>query len=696
MYTKIKYLILAFLFGGSVLASNAFVTISDSVAGVDLSVRVSGLLVEENVALKLVRPDGTNIFFEKNADTNGILETSILGFHLRQSGTYHLEVVQNTGTLEQHFSIFPGVLSAYQSHIDLENPSIVADGEAEARFTVFLKDAFGNSITGKTVSIFSSRNEDVVIAQKISDENGEIHGKVVSATPGISTLSVVIGDTVIFQKPEVVFYLPESGLSNVGADDENPSFGEYIGQSLKAQLFDDPEEGEAAYFSLENIKGEATINENLTVKVIAKDDGGNIAKNYLGTIRFSSSDDRAQLPSDYRFTPEDQGVHTFFLAISFKTPGNHTLAVHDLGDFRISGEIALGITLGQGEVEVPTNTDPSLRILTPRPGTFRTSRITITGESTGCSAVKLEDGTFVLVDGLDTDKMGNFVFQTPILADGVHILKATCSDNTALVSNEVSLKIDRTAPANIQAVVVPSGNLAQGQQFTVTVSADEPLSNASAVFIGVLTPLQAQGEKLITTLTAPNACGEYPVDVTASDLLGNEKKFPSAAIIIVCGEGAGNGGATGEPDASKIAPLVVTNVSAESGDGKVTLFWSPAKDNGPIKNYKVEFGSVPLDSSEIPIFDQSNQVPDNRTQWYVDGLSDTAKYSFRVIAIDEQGNESPASDVIQSITLGAEANMHQSAPIELEKSGSTTSLWPFVLALLAGVGVLIMARRRHI
>lgn len=705
MYTKIKFLVLAFLFGGTALASGAFVHVTDSVAGADLPVRISGLQSNENVALQLMRPDRTHILFEKTANLDGVVDTDILGFHVRKSGDYRLNLVRNTDKVTQDFSIFPGKISAYRSHIQLLNEAVTADGEHEARFQVMLRDAFDNPVPNKSVAIFSSRNEDIVTASKVSDQDGIVHGKVVSATPGISTLSAVTENIVLFQKPEVVFYLPDSDMTHVGAED-NPSG---VGQYLKTQLFDDPDGGEAAYFSLENIKREATINENLTVKVVAKDDNGNVAQNYTGTIRFSSSDDRAQLPTDYRFTASDQGTHTFFLAINFKTPGSHTLAVHDLNDFRISGELSMSVTMGRNdEVEIPDNGETSLSILTPRPGTFRTSRVTITGETNGCETVKLTDGTFVLIDGLEVDQAGNFVFQTPTLADGVHQFKATCGEDAAVMSNEVSIKVDRTAPQNITVNVDPSGNLAKGQPFDVTVSADEPLAGASSVFLDVLTPHELEGENFVTTLTAPQECGDYPVDVTATDLLGNEKQFPEAAIIHVCGEGVGedpwNGDGNGDGDGNggdnssrdTVAPTAVTNVTAESGEGKVTLFWSPARDNGAVQNYRVEFGCVPLDSGEEVVMDQFNNVPDNRTQWYVDGLSDTEKCTFQVIAIDEEGNESPASDTLQAVTLGAQANIHASAPQELEKSGTTSSAWPAVFAILAGLAVLVMARRKRL
>lgn len=700
-FYRMKTKIFVFLFSlfcgtGTVFAQNSFINVSDSVAGQDVSLRISGLLAEENVGVKLERPGGSQLFFEYQADMEGIVNTTLSGLHVRKAGMYEVSVIRNTEIKETSFQVSPSSVSAYRSDIVLDSPSVMADGEQQARFRVVLRDAFDNPIAGKNVRIVSSRNEDQLTAQLRTDSKGVAQGKVVSATPGISTLSAVVGDIVVFEKPEIVFYLADISNSGIGSSD-NPSFGDY----LKTQLFGEDMESDAAYFSLENIKREVTVDENLTVKIVAKDENGNIVENYQGTIRFSSSDDQAELPTDYRFTPEDQGSHTFFLAIRFRTPGTHTLAVHDLDDFRISGELDIEVSMGQGEVLVPPE-DEFITLLTPRPGTYRSSRVTITGESGGCEAVKIMDGSNVLVDGQEVDGAGNFVYQTPVLASGVHKFIALCSGNESLVSNELSISIDREAPQNINVIVEPAGDLEQGQPFEVIVTAEEPLSGAQSIFLDVLTEHESEGEAFVASLIAPSECGEYPVDVTAIDLLGNESQFPKAALIRVCGEDSEVNN-TGENGEDTVRPLPVSNLQAQSGEGKVTLFWSPAEDNSGIQNYRVEFATVPLSQGSLSSgqgagnenlsFDQFNTVPDNRTQWYIDNLDDDKKYFFRVVAIDSSGNESMASDVIEGLTQGAQEAMHQSAPKQLEKSGSG-SVWAVIFALIAGGSVLVLARRR--
>ena len=60
------------------------------------------------------------------------------------------------------------------------------------------------------------------------------------------------------------------------------------------------------------------------------------------------------------------------------------------------------------------------------------------------------------------------------------------------------------------------------------------------------------------------------------------------------------------------------------------------------------------------------------------------------------GNESPSSEKVFAMTAGAHDDMYTSAPEpdELEKSGGTTPIWPIIIAVLAGGGILMLSRRR--
>ncbi len=413
------------LISGTAFAQDPFISITDSVAGADSPVRVSGLFNDETFFVEIVRPDETKISFEKYADEFGVANFALDGLHLQKSGKYNLnlfrEINKNGPSGGKSFQVMPGVPSPYQSKIEIQDPSVAADGEAISRIIVKAKDAFGNAIENANVKVFSSRNTDLVVSEKTTNQYGEIRAKVKSDTAGISTIFTMLNGELIFEKPQIVFYLAgEKGddLPNAGSDGQGG-----LGDFLKAQLFDESALETVAYFSIEEIASEVEADKNLNVKISAKDENGEVVENYLGMVRFSSSDDLAKLPADYQFTGEDQGVHSFYLATTFATPGNQTLAVHDLNDFRVSGEQTVNVTVNGG-IDVQPE-DAGIKIITPKPGTLNSSRVTITGTVSGCEVIKIVDGRNLLVSDLTADNSGKFVFQTPGLADGLHQFEAS-------------------------------------------------------------------------------------------------------------------------------------------------------------------------------------------------------------------------------------------------------------------------------
>lgn len=798
-----------------ILAQSVFVSVPAVMAGETNSVRVSGLLGQEEIGLSLIRPDQTKILFSATADELGVVTTNIFGLHLKMAGEYRVKVQRSFAPKDfivQSFEVLPGIVSAYRSKINIKTPSVVADGEAKSFFTLKFRDVYGNFIVGKSVKVFSSRNEDLIVAHGLSDKYGEVFGSIQSKTPGVSVISVLVDDVLLFDKPEVVFYLSDTAMENVGASD--------FGRFLKAQLMSD--EGfdgyvkDVEYFSIEDLGSEVFSEKNHTFRIIAKDEDGNVAKNYTGTVRFVSSDAQADLPADYAFEKDDQGVHTFALAVRFDRPGQHTFKVHDLDDYSIMAEKSLMVVEENGTV-VSTK-ENFIKILTPKAGLFKSSRMTITGELVGVDFLRIEDGPIVLVEDLEVESDGSFVFQTPALSDGVHKFRASNEDGS-LVSNIVTIEVDQSAPEVLLVEIDPVDGVNPGDVFQVKVSSSEPLSSARCVFMEESVEFEAVGDKFVGGFQAPQRVGDYPLSCSISDLLGNERVEPNASVLRVFaenevfdvqdmdgdmildqdefldddkdgvpnflessifdsnqngvvdqqdpqndtdGDGVSNivtfdsgvlpfdvilfqrigamtdydgdgildkdeiadldkdlvadvlesnemgfhndasndfdgGGLSNQEeiahgtnvfdpadDRGNVIPTSVSNLSARSGDGKITLFWSPAKDDKAIFQYQVEFGT-----SENK-FGQLNLVPDNRTQWYVDKLKSGEKYFFRVVALDAEGKKSVPSNVIEATTLGE--SLHSSAPERNPKSGGS-SYFPFLLSLFVGVLFLGAFRR---
>ena len=97
----------------------------------------------------------------------------------------------------------------------------------------------------------------------------------------------------------------------------------------------------ATRFVLTGLPSTATAGAPLSFTVTARDAFGNVATGYNGTVRFTSSDASATLPSSDTYTSTDRGVHTFRL--TFGTAGTQSVTVTDT---------ASGVNTSQGGITV--------------------------------------------------------------------------------------------------------------------------------------------------------------------------------------------------------------------------------------------------------------------------------------------------------------------------------------------------------
>jgi hypothetical protein len=456
-------------------------------------------------------------------------------------------------------------------------------------------------------------------------------------------------------------------------------------------LFQDPNEAsEVAYFSIEDIGAEVVAGKNLTVRVGAKDADGDVVTDYTGTIRFSSSDDRAVLPHDYTFSTEDQGWHTFYLSVMLQTEGMQTVAVHDLDDFRISGERNVTVSDGSGVVAIPDE-DASLSIDVPMNGaSFSSSRVTISGTAVGTSLITLKDGPITLIDELPVDASGKYVYQTPGLADGMHVFQATSVEDPTIVSNAVQITIDRSPPQVMSTEISPAGKIAPGSQFTVTIGASDELSSVSVVFGGKTYELSADDgsgsgaggtggmngsgvgagsgngaggvSKVFSgTMRAPLANGEYPMEVTLSDLLGNKMTEPNAGVVSVGDptEGfdvqlipSGKVAALSPVEMKVIAQEKVSAVSAELQGKKYELTSSDFKNFSketvaPAEKgtYPVKFTAVDLRGKVIDLGEKSLIVGDD----YVIDLLPSGTVAPQTKSTMKVTSKNPISNVVGTL-----------------------------------------------
>ena len=73
------------------------------------------------------------------------------------------------------------------------------------------------------------------------------------------------------------------------------------------------------------------------IRVTAVDAYGNRVSGYRGTVHFTSSDAKAKLPANYKFTATDAGTHTFVASVILKTAGTQSVTATDMLTKTIKG-----------------------------------------------------------------------------------------------------------------------------------------------------------------------------------------------------------------------------------------------------------------------------------------------------------------------------------------------------------------------
>ncbi len=86
----------------------------------------------------------------------------------------------------------------------------------------------------------------------------------------------------------------------------------------------------------------AVAGESFSVTVTALDIFGRPVPGYTGQVHFSSTDGSADLPVDYTFTTNDEGIHSFN-HLKLRKPGTHTIRAADIADATISGGVNIGV-----------------------------------------------------------------------------------------------------------------------------------------------------------------------------------------------------------------------------------------------------------------------------------------------------------------------------------------------------------------
>ncbi|PJC37171.1 hypothetical protein CO046_01925 [Candidatus Peregrinibacteria bacterium CG_4_9_14_0_2_um_filter_53_11] len=403
--------------------------------------------------------------------------------------------------------------------------------------------------------------------------------------------------------------------------------------------------GEVSEFQIDNLPASASVNDRLGFRVSALDSHGQVVAGYSGTVIFTSTDVNAELPTPYTFGASDQGRKTFDLGLAFRTVGQQQLIVADQSDTLITGRVnvqvaAPGSELGSGDV----------RITKPATGTYSVNTLEIAGEAFPNTRVKLYDNGQQIAE-IQSNSSGRFTYNTSLLVDGRHAFGA---ESNGVQSTVVSVTIDST-PAQIESVTIADRAVAPGGVTTITVQSDPDLNAIQATLGDYITDLDPSADNpalYVGQLRAPTVQGDYTVNVILTDSVGNVAPALEVGRVRV-DAGLQTGG-----EFSFVVPSKVTNVRLSSTATGVQLTWDPAQAEAGIDHYRIYFGPNP---------DELDSVIDTEGTTTVAEITDLQKgayYSFRLSAVDLNGNE---SDLL-SDTVAARAGEGTGVPVLCDPS----------------------------
>lgn len=610
------------------LSVQAYAT--DTVAGYPSSLRTSLISPNQDVRFVVEKPDGTVIQIPAQADMEGVAKADFFGFQTKQAGKYRVAVVypgSAQSSPQTTFTVYPDQVSTTQSTLK-STLQMVGAGTDVTFVVVTLYDQYRNPIANHSVKLISSRSEDTIINLQngVTDQNGRANFKVSSPNPGVSVFTAMDStvNQILETREQVVFFQPTIA--------SKPSF---LSGLLRADIGGDgePLAGPVDHFDIEGLPAQAKLGQELSLTITAKDQAGNVAKGYTGTILISAPDDEnATLPSngEYTFKDTDQGKFTFNLSLAFTKLGKQTVQVLDKANFKIAGEKSLEIIPKEGIAPGPAS--PTLVIKSPADGAqLGNSTVVLSGQGNPNINLKIFLDDTKIGDS-QTDSDGFFTFEAKDLTSAAHTFYVM--SDSGEVSKPVSVTIDTIPPVINSFTIIPEGNSLPGESLSVLVGSEPKLESAKVRVQGAefdLKESSTEPGKYEATVTAPDAEGTYGVDVILVDSLGNKAELLSKGTIVV-------------QKPVPVNPPKVEGLQAIPGDTTIQLSWTPVTSSDkPIQKYRISYGT------NLATLDKTVDTTDSAPTWELRELTNDTQYFVNVKAVDSAGLES----LEPSVTIAA-------------------------------------------
>ena len=233
----------------------------------------------------------------------------------------------------------------------------------------------------------------------------------------------------------------------------------------------------------------ATAGAANTFTVTAKDNFGNLASTYAGTVHFTSSDAQAGLPANYTFTTADGGMHTF--TATLKTAGTQSITATDTQNANIKGTQS-GIVVNPAAAATLVVAGFPASVVAGTPGSLTvTAKDAYGNVATGYTgmvhftssdgqAALPADYTFLAADH------GVHTFSGVILKTaGTQSLTATDKATASVTGTQSGIAVSPAATAGLGVAGFPSP-ITAGTAGSVTVTAQDAYGNTTPAYTGTV------------------------------------------------------------------------------------------------------------------------------------------------------------------------------------------------------------------
>ena len=388
------------------------------------------------------------------------------------------------------------------THFSVSAPSTATAGAA-FNITVTALDTYGNTATGYTGTVKFSSTDGAAVLPANS-----------TLTSGVGTFSVTLKTT---------------GSRTVTATDTVTSTITGTSAAIAVSA------ATATHFTV-SAPSTATAGTAFNITVTALDQYGNTATGYAGTVKFSSTDGAAVLPTNSMLT---NGVGTF--SVTLKTDGNQTVTATDT--------ITSSITGTTSTIAVSPSTATHLSVL---PSTFSATAgaaisVTVTALDaygntatgyTGTVAITSSD-TAATLPPSNTLTSGVGSFSVTLKTAGLQTVTATDTVTSTITGTSNSITVNSSAATTLT-VSAPSTAIV-GTPISVTVKALDAYGNTATGYTGTVKFTSTDSAAVLPANSAlTNGVGTFSVTlntvgsqtVTATDTVTSTTTGTSGSIAV--------------------------------------------------------------------------------------------------------------------------------------------------------------------